>query len=157
VIECVGGWGRDALRCSWKTPLFATPRECSIHDRFDCKRLVKVTVLEMYLANKMTAETVVYKEVYPELVRILPMDDVMFTAQLYQRDLLPGDRKAEMESKSTRANKATYFLDHVITPSLTNSFSTLLKVMEDSEYDAVKELAKLITTRLMEGVGTAQR
>ena len=86
------------------------------------------------------------------LVRILPMDDVMFTAQLYQRDLLPGDSKAEMESKCTRAKKAEYFLDHVIQPTLRNSigsFNKLLKVMEDSEYDNVKELAKLITTRLM--------
>ena len=102
--------------------------------------------------NAMSTEAV-YKEVYLELVKILPMDDVMFTAQLYQRDLLPGDSKAEMESKCTKAKKAAYFLDHVIQPTLRKSigsFNKLLKVMEDSEYDNVKELAKLITTRLME-------
>ena len=100
----------------------------------------------------MTAE--VYKEFYARLVKTLPMDDVTFTAELYSRDLLPGDVRDLVKSQATRASKAAYFLDHVIEPSLANtygSFNKLLKVMENCEYDNVKELAELITNRLMEG------
>jgi len=83
------------------------------------------------------------------------MDDVTFIAKLYSRNLLPGDTRDEVESQATRARKAAYFLDHVIKRSLSTafagSFNELLKVMEDSEYDDVKELAKLITTKLKEG------
>ena len=43
-----------------------------------------------------------------------------------------------------------YFLDHVIKPSVTtsvgSSFDQLLNVMEDSQDQCVKELAKLIKT-----------
>jgi len=59
-----------------------------------------------------------------------------------------------VKSQATRASKAAYFLDHVIEPSLANSigsFNNLLKVMEDCEYDNMKELAELITIRLIEG------
>ena len=100
----------------------------------------------------MTAD--VYKQFYAKLVKTLPMNDVSFVAELYSRDLLPGDAKDEVKSKATRASKAAYFLDNVIEPSLENTFGNfnkLLKVMEDSEYNDLKELAKLITTRLMTG------
>ena len=100
----------------------------------------------------MTAE--VYKQFYARLVKALPMDDVTFIAELYSRDLLPGDARDLVKSLATRASKAAYFLDHVIEPSLANSissFNKLLKVMENCEYDNVKELAELITIRLIEG------
>ena len=97
----------------------------------------------------------VFRYFYVQLVKKLPMDDAIFTAQLFSHDLLPGDAKEQVEAKATRADKTTYFLDHMIKPSLANtfvgSFNKLLKVMEDSEYEDVKELAKLITTRLIEG------
>jgi len=80
------------------------------------------------------------------------MDDVIFTAQLFSAKLLPGNVKDQVKSQATCANKATYFLDHVIKPSLTSgvgsSFNKLLKVMDDSEYDDVKELSKQIRSRL---------
>ena len=101
----------------------------------------------------MTAE--VYKQFYARLVKTLPMDDVTFTAELYSCDLLPGEARDQVNLQSkTRPWKAAYFLDHVIEPSLANtfgSFNKLLKVMENCEYDNVKELAELITNRLMEG------
>jgi len=98
--------------------------------------------------------TGVYRQFYATLVKTLPMDDVTFIAELYSCNLLPGDAKDQLKSKATRASKAAYFLDHVIEPSIANtfgSFNRLLTVMEDSEYDNVKELAKLVKTRLMEG------
>jgi len=97
--------------------------------------------------------TEVYKQFYAKLVKTLPMNDVTFIAELYSRGLLPSYARDEVNSQATEAKKAVYFLDHVIEPSLAitfDSFNKLLKVMEDSEYDCVKELAKLIVTTLME-------
>jgi len=80
------------------------------------------------------------------------MDDAVFSAELFSANLLSSDIKYLVESKPTRASKAEYFLDHMIKPSVTTGvgryFDDLIKVMEDSEYDGVKELAKLIRCRL---------
>ena len=75
----------------------------------------------------------------------------MFTAELFSNDLLPGDLKNQLKLvHRTSADKAVLFLDSVIEPSVTSdggsSFDKLLHVMEDSEYQHVKELAKEITT-----------
>ena len=97
-----------------------------------------------------TIEFEVFKEFYSKLVETLPMNDALFIAKLYSCDLLPDDIKEYVQSLPTRANKAMYFLDHVIKPSVTtgvgSSFDQLLNVMEDSEHQGVKELAKLIRT-----------
>lgn len=76
------------------------------------------------------------------------MDDALFIAELFSANLLPGDMKDQVKAMSTQADKATHFLDHVILPSVKNdigsSFDDLIKVMEDGEYNSVKELAKQI-------------
>ena len=94
----------------------------------------------------------VFKEFYSKLVKILPMNDALFIAELYSRGLLPDDAKEHVQSLPTTANKAMYFLDHVIKPNVTigvgSSFDQLLNVMEDSQDQCVKELAKLIRTSL---------
>ena len=60
--------------------------------------------------------------------------------------------KERVESLPTKSEKASYFLDHVIKPSVTSddgsSFDKLLNVMEDSDHQGVKELAELIRTSL---------
>ena len=83
------------------------------------------------------------------------MNDAQFIAELYSCNLLPEDVKEHVQSNEslpTRANKAMYYLDHVIKPSVTNgigsSFDQLLNVMEDSEYQDMKEFAKMIRTSL---------
>jgi len=49
----------------------------------------------------------------------------------------------------TEADKATHFLDHVIQSLVTFGIGDdFFKVMEDSEYDNVKELAELIRCKL---------
>ena len=83
------------------------------------------------------------------------MDDAVFVANLYSNDLLPGNLRNQLKLlHRTSADKATLFLDSVIEPSVTSddgkSFNKLLNVMEDSEYDHLKELAKLIRTSLRE-------
>ena len=89
-----------------------------------------------------------FQQFYSKLVKTLPMKDVIFIAELYSCDLFPDDVKEHVESLTTSAKKASYFLDHVIKSSVTNSsgnvFDKLLKVMEDSDYQNVKELAKSI-------------
>ena len=80
------------------------------------------------------------------------MDDPIFVAELFSHDLLPGDHYDQVESRSTRADKAVYFLNHVIKPTIiidVGSFNELLNVMEDSEYN-IKELAKQIISKLKE-------
>ena len=101
--------------------------------------------------SSMNAE--VFKQFYGELVKKLPMDNAVFIAELFSNDLLPGDLKNEMNlPHRTSAKKAVLFLDSVIEPSVTSddgsSFDKLLNVMEDSEYQHVKELAKKIAIQL---------
>ena len=85
---------------------------------------------------------------YPELLRLLPMEDNFFIAELFKRKLLPHNLKAVIDSLSTRADKVTKFLDSVITPSTENlnnvNFNELLQVMMTSNDNAVKQLAKEI-------------
>ena len=92
----------------------------------------------------------VFKEFYSKLVKTLPMNDAIFIAELYSRDLLSDDLKEHIESLTTEGRKAMYFLDHVIKPSVTSdggsSFDKLLNVMKDSKYQLVKELAEQIRT-----------
>ena len=96
----------------------------------------------------------VFKEFHFKLVETLPMNDALFIAKLYSCDLLPDDVKEHVQSTSlpTTASKAMYFLDHVIKPSVTtgvgSSFDQLLNVMEDSDHQGMKDLAKLIRTSL---------
>ena len=64
---------------------------------------------------------------------------------------LHGDLKNQLKLvHRTSADKAVLFLDSVIEPSVTSdggsSFDKLLHVMEDSEYQHVKELAEMIRT-----------
>jgi len=88
----------------------------------------------------------VFRSHYPDLVRLLPMNNDIFIAELYKNDLLPHNLKAVIGSLSTRAEKATKFLDDVIAPSAENNCDTrsnvLLTVMMDSDDDAIKQLAK---------------
>ncbi|XP_065917333.1 NACHT, LRR and PYD domains-containing protein 12-like isoform X3 [Dysidea avara] len=94
----------------------------------------------------------VFQHFYPRLVEILPMNDVTFLSKLYSVKLLPGNMKDQVQACPTQADKATYFLDHVIKPSVISgvgkSFDSLLAVMENSEYDGVKELAKMMRNRM---------
>ena len=95
----------------------------------------------------------VFQQFYSKLVETLPMDDAVFVAELFSNDLLPDDLWNQLKLlHRTSADKAVLFLDSVIEPSVTSdggsSFDKLLHVMEDSEYQHLKELAELIGTSL---------
>ena len=89
---------------------------------------------------------------YPELLKLLPMEDNFFIAELLKRNLLPHNLKAVIDSLSTRADKVNKFLDSVIRPSAENSnnsnFNVLLQVMMASNDNAVKQLAEAIISML---------
>ena len=82
------------------------------------------------------------------------MNDAVFKGELFRHGLLPGDLKDQLSTQSTKANKATYFLDCAINPGvsigISSSFDNLLNVMEGSEFQAMKELAKQIKSDMRE-------
>ena len=89
---------------------------------------------------------------YFKLVDTLPMNDENFIAALTDRGLLTDDIKNKLEAWKEPSHKASQFLDLAIKSSVTSSvsgkvsdnFSELLNVMENSNYDRVSKLAKLI-------------
>ena len=93
-----------------------------------------------------------YKKAYgkhaDKLVKCLPMDDAQFISMLFTNNLLPGDTVAKIEAKSTQAEKALYFLSHVIKPALdindTSNFNALISVMQMCGYNYVQKLARTI-------------
>ena len=95
----------------------------------------------------------VFQQFYVKLVRKLPMDDPLFTAELFTCGLLPGDLKQQIKAEKTRAHKATCFLDDRINSDVSVgnsiSFNKLLDVME--KYNGLKELAEEIKIALKEG------
>ena len=96
----------------------------------------------------------VFQQFYVKLVKKLPMDDSLFTAELFACGLLPGDLKQQINAKNTPVDKATCFLDHKISSDVSvdnsTSFNKLLDVMEDGGNDSLKELAEEIKIALKE-------
>ena len=90
----------------------------------------------------------VLKQFYATLVRTLPMDDVVFIAELHSHNLLNGDQKAHIQLPSiTQAEKADYFLSKVIQPELdaavsTKKFEDLLEVMSICDQEALVDKIK---------------
>ena len=89
-----------------------------------------------------------YKKVFRnnfEKLLTLPMDDSTFIAKLITNKLLSGDTGEKIEAQSTPADKASYFLNHMIKPSLdlgnVDSFNRLLSVMKQCDYGHIKQLA----------------
>ena len=73
-------------------------------------------------------------------------------SELYGRNLLLGDLKADMESLPTSTKRASKFLDNVIKPSVENNDSRklhiLLKLMKENDDVTIKELADKIRMSL---------
>ena len=103
--------------------------------------------------SEITIAASIFQRFYLKLVETLPMDDAFFTSHLFTYGLLPGNLKGKLAASSdSPAEKAITFLDHVIKPSVTTphakEFSDLLKVMEDSDYSALTDLAETIGREL---------
>ena len=91
------------------------------------------------------AYTRAYHDHVEKLVKCLPMDDTHFITKLSAKQLLPGDTENKIKVLSTQAEKASYFLNHVIKPSLdideTSDFDELLSIMQNCGYKHVEKLA----------------
>ena len=83
-----------------------------------------------------------------KLVKCLPMDDAHFITTLSAQKLLPGDTENKIKNLSTPAEKASYFLSHVIRPALdiddTSDFEKLLTIMQNCGYNHVQKFAGII-------------
>ena len=89
---------------------------------------------------------------YHEKLLKLPMQDNTFIAKLNTQNLLPGDTGSKIEGETNPSAKASYFLKHIIEPSIGidegNSFKRLLSVMEECDYDHIKHLASEIRSKI---------
>ena len=97
-----------------------------------------------------------YKDVYQKYIgklrKSLPMDDSVFLAMLSEHELLPGDTEGKVKKLETQTEKASYFLSHVIKPSLDVDdrvyLDRLLLVMSESGYKHVEEISRKITLEI---------
>ena len=85
----------------------------------------------------------------------LPMGDPLFLELLRRQDLFPGNLQEQVQAKTTKVEKTTWFLDNAIEPSVyidkSEPFHKLLTVMSDDEYlksDLLKKLAADIQQEL---------
>ena len=91
------------------------------------------------------ANSELFEKHYQAFVATLPMKSVSFLAQLEEHSLLPTDIMDMLDSMKTSAERASYFLDTMIKPEISDSsnegFNMLLRVMRKSNYDHVKDLS----------------
>ena len=101
-----------------------------------------------------------YERYFDKLVNCLPMQDTLFIAILSARYLLPGNTNSAIETLSTPADKASYFLSTVVKPALvindTSSFDSLLSFMECCGFDHLEKLACTIESEIDEAINTEQ-
>ena len=80
------------------------------------------------------------------------MDDALFFAMLSEHELLPGDTENKLKCLTPQTEKATYFMSHVIKPSLEVDsrvyFDKLLLVMSESGYKHVEEISGKIKSEI---------
>ena len=107
--------------------------------------MLMCTLRDFYILQMSTTE--LFQNYYSLLVQVLPMDDYSFIATLFTNGLLPRGLKDDIHSSRTKSERAMLLLDRVIDPFINidnNSFNILLKVMKESDYGNLKELASKI-------------
>ena len=101
----------------------------------------------------------IFDEFNPNLVRILPLKDPHFLAELTKQHLFSGDLKEEVMAESTQARAATKFLYGTIERSLgvddREPFDRLLQVMEKFGDLTLNKLAQDIKQEL--GINDSQK
>ena len=85
-----------------------------------------------------------FERYHQTLIFSLPMKNAKFLGKLYENDLVFED--LNLESLGTCNERASYFLDKIIKPTLEDcdnaNFVKLLSVMKNSSYDHVKQIKK---------------
>ena len=80
------------------------------------------------------------------------MKDAIFVSLLIK--LLPGDLKEQVDSKPTKAEAASHFLDNAIKPALEfESLSILLSAMEKFNSITLNGLANKIRNEIHRNIG----
>ena len=83
----------------------------------------------------------VIKQFNVKLVHQLPLEDAIFFAMAKHAGLFPLDTGGFIASKPTRAEKVSYFLQHIVEPGAEEYLPKLLKVMKESGFANVARLA----------------
>ena len=111
----------------------------------------------MYLHCKGVKVTMTAREAIKrfnvELIQQLPLENDIFFIMTKQADLFPLDTGDFIAAKSTRAQKVSYFLQHVVEPGAEEYLPKLLNVMKESKIDNVVRLADEIQAAT--GIGTS--
>ena len=94
------------------------------------------------------------KQFNVKLIQQLPLENDIFFAMAKQDGLFPLDTGDSIAVKSTRAQKVTYFLQHVVEPGAEEYLPKLLKVMRDSKVANVVRLADDIQAAIDMGMCT---
>ena len=101
----------------------------------------------------------VFRKFYADLVASLPMSDAIFLETLSANGLLPGNLSTEIKALHINGEKACCFLDCTIGPSLrigdNGTLMKLLKILQESDYDYIRNLGHRIIRELMEKSNTA--
>ena len=93
----------------------------------------------------------VIQQYYGKLHEILPIEDDIFFAYLFQYGLLPGDNPGKIKELKTRANKVAHLMTDIVLPGVKKHLPNLLEVMKLCGDCAVKEFAEKIETTI--GIG----
>ena len=105
-------------------------------------------IVVIYRVSKMPTLKRKYESALPSFLRVLPMDDPMFLAELIAGKMFPGDSKDQVKAKPTKAQKATEFLNRCIEPAFSDdgnsnsALDKLLTIMEESDFEPAKDLAR---------------
>ena len=91
------------------------------------------------------------REFNVKLLEILPLDNPMFFGMANKAKLFPLGTDNQIQARLTRADKVTYFIQHVLMPGAKEYLPILLKVMKESEAPNVVKLADDIQTFVRSG------
>ena len=93
-----------------------------------------VWLISLLFLDQSVASTSIIKDLFRdfqlELVTSLPLNDVIFMAIIVKNNFFVGNQKATMIELRTEADKASYFLNNVISCNIEECFIKLLNVME---------------------------
>ena len=103
------------------------------------------------MAKSAEAAKKAVQKFYPNLLEVLPITELV--VRFYSVHLLSVDRKASLDSLSSRKDKVAYFLDEMLMPGLsmncTKHFDGMITMMKESDDILARHLVELMVEDLM--------